>query len=275
MKTKIGIGAGVAFAFLLISAVTGSFYSIDEGNRGIKLTNGAFTSVVEPGFGYKLPFIQSVVEMSVRTQKTETHQPVYSKDKQTADAAVVLNYHYADVENIYRTYGTTAVDVYVTPILFDEIKNVFGQFTADDIIGKRSELTHRIMAAVLERTKGSGIVIESVNLTNVDFDNTYEEAVRQRMTAEVEVLKVRQNGEKEKVLADIKRTQADASAYQTLAAAKAEAESIKIRGEALRSNQNLVELTLAEKWDGKMPQMMVPGGATPLIDLRSQVSKGN
>jgi hypothetical protein len=42
----------------------------------------------------------------------------------------------------------------------------------------------------------------------------------------------------------------------------------KLESEALAQNQNLVNLIQAEKWDGKLPQTMVPGGALPFLQVR-------
>jgi regulator of protease activity HflC (stomatin/prohibitin superfamily) len=55
-------------------------------------------------------------------------------------------------------------------------------------------------------------------------------------------------------------------AESTLLKAKAEAEAIRIKGDALRENPRLVELSAIEKWNGTMPQF-VGGGAMPFISI--------
>jgi hypothetical protein len=55
-------------------------------------------------------------------------------------------------------------------------------------------------------------------------------------------------------------------AESTLLKAKGEAEAIRIKGEALRENPRLVELSAIEKWDGKLPQL-VGSGALPFVTL--------
>ena len=75
-------------------------------------------------------------------------------------------------------------------------------------------------------------------------------------------------------------TQAKAQADSALAKAQAEAEAIRVRGiaeadaikargEALRQNAQLIALTQAEKWDGVLPTTMIPGGAVPFLNLKS------
>lgn len=48
----------------------------------------------------------------------------------------------------------------------------------------------------------------------------------------------------------------------------AEAEAIRLRGEALRDNPCLVALTTAERWDGKLPDTMIPGSTVPFISTK-------
>ncbi len=63
--------------------------------------------------------------------------------------------------------------------------------------------------------------------------------------------------------AEAKIAQAKADAEATRLRGEAEAEAIKARAAALASNQNLVELTKAERWDGKLPTTMIPDSAFP------------
>ncbi|MNE59598.1 hypothetical protein D3C80_1547040 [compost metagenome] len=118
-----------------------------------------------------------------------------------------------------------------------------------------------------------------MQIENIDFSDAYEASIEQRMLAEVEVQKLRQNAEREKVQAEITVTQANASADSVRAKANADAEairimgdaeatSIKARGDALRENPGLVALTQAEKWNGQLPTTMLPDGSVPMLQLQ-------
>jgi regulator of protease activity HflC (stomatin/prohibitin superfamily) len=72
--------------------------------------------------------------------------------------------------------------------------------------------------------------------------------------------------EAQKVIED-----ANGKSQATLINAKAEAEAIRLKSDALKQNPELVQLTLAERWDGKLPA--VTGGSTPLLDLRNMGGK--
>ena len=51
----------------------------------------------------------------------------------------------------------------------------------------------------------------------------------------------------------------------TLIAAKAEAESVKIRGEALKSSPNVIDLEIIKKWNGVAPTTVVTGSGGSII----------
>jgi regulator of protease activity HflC (stomatin/prohibitin superfamily) len=162
--------------------------------------------------------------------------------------------------------------------VFDESKNIFGQFNAVTAIQDRSRLVAEIQMRLQSAVVGP-IIIESVQIENIDFSEVYENSIEQRMLAEVEVQKVEQNALKEVATAKITVTRAQAEADAQVAQAKAqaeatrlagnaEAEAINAKGQALRDNPALIELVAAERWDGVLPTTMVPGAAVPFINLR-------
>lgn len=267
---------------LALSGVLGSWFTIDQGERGVVLRNGAFVRIADPGLNFKLPFIESVSDLSVRTEK-HIYKDVaaYSRDIQLAKLRVSVNYRLdpSAVGKIYESYGTSFVDRIITPRVFDEVKVVFGRFNARAAIEERGRLGTETEAALRQAVSNSGIIIESVQLENIDFSNEFEKSIEERMKAEVEVARLQQNLEREKVQANIVRTQAQAQADAVVARAKADADAIKMRGdaeasaikaraEALKQNSNLVELIKAEKWNGTLPTTMLPGTATPFVTIK-------
>jgi len=69
------------------------------------------------------------------------------------------------------------------------------------------------------------------------------------------------------------RAQAQAEADAIKPRDDAEAQAIAARGKALGENPSLVSLVQAEKWNGKLPATMVPGGAIPMIGCRSEMRR--
>jgi regulator of protease activity HflC (stomatin/prohibitin superfamily) len=167
----------------------------------------------------------------------------------------------------------------IAPHVAQQTKVVFGQFTAARAISARAQLNNDAAKALADAIAYDPVfAIESVQIEDISFSGEYIKSVEQRMQAEVEVLRMRQNLEREKVQAAIAVTQAQGRADAVLAEAKANAEATKLRGEAeaqaisarakaLASNPSLVSLVQAERWDGKLPATMLPGGAIPMLTL--------
>jgi regulator of protease activity HflC (stomatin/prohibitin superfamily) len=286
MRKSISIGSisfAVMVALLLLTVVGGSWYTVDEGYRGVILRNGAVTGTAEPGLGFKLPIISSVIDISVQSQaRTYDTVQAYSKDQQTATLFISVNYRLpADqVETIYGEYGGAegVVNRVLDRQVLQAVKNVFGQFNAVTSINERGRLVTETTNALIAAVKGP-IIVESVQIENIDFDDGYENAIAARMEAEVEVQKVKQNAEREKITAEITVIQAQAAADSKLAEAKAVAEATRIQGEAeaaaikakseaLRDNAGLIALIQAERWDGKLPTTMIPGSTVPFMDMK-------
>jgi regulator of protease activity HflC (stomatin/prohibitin superfamily) len=269
--------------FVSILIVFSSFYTVDQKERGVILRNGAVIGDAEPGLRFKFPIIDRVVFISMQNEKAEFEKMTsYSKDQQPAEMRISVNYHASpsQAKDIYASYGSLEgmVDRLLRPSVNSATKEVFGQYTAAAVIQDRSKFGADVYQAIIE-TVGDKLAIDSVQVENIDFSDAYEQSVEQRMLAEVEVQKVRQNWEKEKVSADITRTQAQAEADARLAQATAEAKSIELKGaaeataiqskgQALRDNPLLIGLIQAEKWNGQLPTTMIPGSTVPFIEVK-------
>jgi len=295
------IGSGLAtlgVVALAALAVMNSWYTIDQGDRGVLLTNGALSAVVDPGLHFKLPFLQRVEKISLRQQVLRwgcenssdcgnmPAMQAYSRDQQPADMRVTVNFHVpADgVGNVYTNYGSidALADRVIARKAPQQVKTVFGQYDAVSVIQNRAGFNKDVAAAIAAVTDGP-VTIDSVQVENIDFSAAYEQAVEARMTAQVEVQKQEQNLQQEKIKADIAVTQAkgradsvkaeaDASAYKTRVEGEAAAEAIKARAGALANNPLLVELTKAEKWNGELPTSMIPGSTVPFLEIGTQAA---
>lgn len=296
MGNRIAIGtlvfAAIAGLFGLI-VIFGSFYTIDQGERGVILRNGAFVGTAEPGFHLKMPIFDDIEKISVQSHVWRGTLPTYSRDQQPADLTVSVNLRAVEgeVAKIYADYGSldNMVERIVAPRSTAAIKTVFGAYQAATAIAERAKLNVDSLEEIRKELSGNPVVIEGLQIEDIEFSDAYEASVEQRMLAEVEVQKLKQNAQRETVQAQIKVTQAgadrdaakaqaDGSAYATRERAKADADAIRLRGEAeavaiaargkaLRDNPDLVRLVTAEKWDGSLPVTMVPNGTLPMLNL--------
>lgn len=281
-KMLIGVASTLA-GLLLLTSLLGSWYTVDQGEVAVVLRNGAVIGSEPSGLHFKLPLIDDVERISTRTEKRGYQQVLaYSRDQQSAALNITINYRMPAVNavDIYTNYKSLdgAVDRIITPRINNESKVVFGRFVASSAVSERGRLVAEMTEAISGTLEGTGIIVESVLIENIDFSDAYEQSVEQRMLAEVEVAKLTQNLAREKVQADIVRTQAsaqadavkakaDAEAYAISARGEAEAAAINARGKALKENPDLVRLVQAEKWNGMLPTTMLPSGTVPFLDL--------
>jgi regulator of protease activity HflC (stomatin/prohibitin superfamily) len=282
MNTMKSVAKLTAIGVAALIVLWGSWYTVDEGERGVLLRNGAVIGTAEPGLGFKIPMIDGVRRITTQTQARQyTEVLAYSRDQQTAALALSVNYRLPpdQVERIYAEYGGEEgiVSRLMDRQVAEKVKTVFGQFNAVSAIQDRSRLNAEVMAAVQKAVVGP-IIIESVQVENIDFSDAYENSIEQRMMAEVEVQKVAQNAKREQVQAEILVIQAQAAADARLAQATAEAEATRLAGEAeasairaksaaLADNPSLIALIQAERWDGKLPVTMLPNSTVPFLDV--------
>jgi regulator of protease activity HflC (stomatin/prohibitin superfamily) len=285
---KFRLAAGAAAALLMGSVILGSWYTVEETERTVVLRNGAFSKVAEPGLNFKFPFIDRTIDISMQDHKmtlTGDIVEAYSADQQPANMTISVNYSVDPnpelLREFYKHYAGNTQSFEqrtLSPVMLNQLKIVFGQFTAQKAVQDRDELI-RSVAAAIKQDLGTFVRVSRVNIENIAFSPTYVKSIEEKQLAEVEVLKVRQNGERVKEEAKIVVTKAEAEAQAVRARASAEAEAIKIkglaeaeaitaRGKAVRENAGLVDLQAVEKWDGKLPITMVPGSSLPFINVK-------
>lgn len=258
-------------AFVALIVLFSSYYTIDEGEEGVVLRYGKAVRTSGSGLYFKMPVIESVVKFSTRTETMREEKiPVYSKDQQPADTTISITFHIVDGKSseIYNDFGNiqNAYSNVIRPNMLQDFKNVFGKYTAAMAIQERERLVNDAINNINRSlNKYPAIQVTGIQIEDINFSQTYEKTIEDRMKAEVEVQKAQQELSKEKVQADIALTQAKAKADAQLLAAEAEAKSLDIKGEAIHKNPEIVKLTYIEKWNGQLPQ--VSGSATPLINL--------
>lgn len=294
MRIAAGIISAIVGLFLFL-VIFGSFYTVDEGERGVMLRNGAIVGTAEPGLGFKTPFIDSVKTISVQDRmKQYVDLEAYSRDQQPATLTVSVNYRLLpdQVELIYSQYGSeeNVVSRLIDRQVQEKVKSIFGQFNAVSAIQERSRLNFEISQAIQNSVKGP-VTVDSVQIEDVAFSEAYEKSIEARMISEVEVQKRQQELAQQKVQAEITVTQAKAQADAQVAeaearakatildgeakaeitrlAGEAEASAIRAKGEALRQNPDLIGLSAVENWNGILPTTMLPNSSVPFININS------
>ena len=136
------IGAAVA-GLAILAIILGSWYTIDQTERGVLLRTGAVIGTAQPGLGFKVPFIDTVEKVSVKTiTYTWDKMNSYSYDQQPADLkiSVTLRASPDKVADLYAKFGRldTAVNQVVSPAVNQQVKSVRPLHRGEGHSGARS-----------------------------------------------------------------------------------------------------------------------------------------
>jgi len=252
----------------LISLLFSTVFIVPAGERGVQLHFGAVTGVIyDEGLNFKIPYVQTVDKMDVKTLKIETGTSAASKDLQIVTTTIALNYRLIPerVAHIRQNIGLGYQPIIIDPAIQEAIKSATAKFTAEELITKRPIVREEmkiVLQAKLDSLSGNSIKVEEFNIVDFSFSAKFDEAIEAKVKAEQDALKAERDLDRIKV-----------EAQQKIEAAKAEAESIRIQSNALRNNPDILELRAIEKWDGVLPK--VTGGAIPFIDITSLTQDEN
>lgn len=236
----IAIVIVVAVAILLIASVT----IVPAGHKGILMNMGAVSGeVMDEGLNFKIPFVQSVQIIDVRMQKYESSDnSSASKDLQTIKSSIAVNYRIDESKaaELYKTIGMNYESTVISPAISECMKAVTSQYTAEELIIKRNEVSAAMKEFLQDKLKDKYIIVDSFNVVNFDFSEAFNTAIEEKQIAEQNALKAKY---------DLERIKTEAE--QDVTKAKGEAEAMKLKNQQI--SQSIIYLEFIEKWDGKMP----------------------
>ena len=114
--------AVLALVFTVIGGLP--WYTIDQGERGVMTSFGKTSpDPLQPGLGIKWPIVQSVHKYPVRVQVHSAPASSASKDLQSVDTTIAVNYHFdpADVVKIYSKLSSDYERVIIDPNVQDAV----------------------------------------------------------------------------------------------------------------------------------------------------------
>lgn len=245
----------IKIGFVIIVAVvmaTGGTFIIPPGHRGVLVTMGKVSPVFAPeGLGFKMPFVTTVVPISVRQQTTIAKTECYSSDLQQISIELRVLYRIPEsmIVKMFRDYYGDPFDSLIAPRVSEALKEVTALQSAEQIVKKREEVKAKTLEAAKAKV-GDLLVIEDVVIQNVALSKELETAIEAKMVQEQEAAK-----------AKFTQAKAEIEAQTAIIRAKGEAEAIRVRGRAVQDNPGLVQLQIVEKWNGISPLVIGGGGS--------------
>ena len=193
-------------------------------------------------------------------------------------------------DTFIRFKGQSGEDVkntFIKPKMVAWTQEVTAKYPVTDVFGdKRQELNEALDVYLKEKFAPYGIIIDTVNFTNISTDAETQAAIQKKVTAQQElelakieaetakiqaekdkqvaVIEAEKNKETAAIQAEQAKIKAQGDAEAKRIAAEAEAEANKKIAESL--TPELINKIKYEAWNGVLPT--VQGADNPIIDLR-------
>lgn len=263
----VGIVALIA-VILALGASTTRFAQIDEGTRGIIVTQGAVESIQEPGLFFRpfAPFTRVEI-VNVRRQSRQIQQNVASSDKQLYDINIQVDYSRKTSPDALRTmYGRLGVsddqlNNQLDGFISEALKSASTQFTLDQALSDRGGFSQRIRQ-YLTTSPGENqeapvdqlyVNLEAVKVIDISVGEQYAKLLEEKANLEVQIEteeKRRQQIEAEQAN-NLFRAEQEAKVALTtekgrtaaaIEAASRESQVRTVQGQSFRQNPELLRL---------------------------------
>ena len=235
----------------LITTLFCSFTTIKSGEVGLKTRFGKIVNTsLNEGINFKIPYVEKIVKVNIKVQKNQLKTESSSKDLQTIKTQLAINYR-VSVDKAVSLYEETILQ----PAIQESIKAVMSQYTAEQTITLRNEVSDKCLQEIQSRVGKYGIIVDEFNIIDLDFSEAYNQAIEEKQVAEQKVLTAQQELEKAKIEAEKKVVEA-----------KATKEANELLNQTLSDEVLLKQFV--EKWDGKLPETYAGEDILSIFNLK-------
>ena len=282
------VGSFVALIVAVILAFS-MIKTVPTGYTGILTTFGKVEpNTVSAGVHVIAPW-QKIVKLDNRTQKVSVETDTFSKDIQQVKVSLAVNFciDQATAQELYKTVGVNYYESVVLPRILENVKAVVAEYSAENLVAKRGELSDEILTRLTDDAAAYGINIISISVEDIDFTDEFTDAVERKQVATQNKLAAEteqaQKTMEEQAAADRAVISAKAKAEQDVIAANAELEVTKIQAEAAlyagekeaemnkriaeSLTPNLVKYYYIKQWEGVLPKTVLGEDNSFMISL--------
>lgn len=263
LKTKLQVLIPVIIGFILLIILFNIFTAVPTGYVGVRTRFGKVSNnTVEEGLNLKIPFIEKIVLIDCRTQKAEISCSTASKDLQEVYLNVAINYNVnrLTAQNLYKEVGVNYASIIISPSLLESVKSITAQYTAEELITKRTEVSDKMEELLKSKIETRGFNVIDFNITDLNFSAVYNQAIENKQVAEQEAKQAQYELEKAKIENEKKIAEAEANAQVM------QAQNASITENALKLKELEIEQQFIEKWNGVLPTTL-SGESIPFLNI--------
>lgn len=257
-------GVAILLLIVLIIAIFNSFKTIPTGFVGVKTQFGKVQNdLLQEGLNGKIPFIEKIILVDCRTKKIEVTSESSSKDLQTVSVTIALNYNVnkETANKLYREVGIDYENIIIRPAILESIKSVMAQYTAEELITKRAEVSAMIWEALSNKIMNKGFDISEFNITDLNFSDAFNAAIEAKAVKQQEVAAAQADLEKQKIQNEKEISIAEKDAKVM------ELQNSQITDKTLQQKALEIKEKMIEKWNGQFPTTMLGEDTSALFNL--------
>ena len=273
LKTAIFLFSGIIIFLIILDGLV----MVPAGYVAVILDRGrgVLEEPLPTGLHLKIPFWQNTTLIDIRLQ-TYTMSGIPSegeiagndaiealtKDGQKVkiDATVQFFLTPENSASVYEKVGLDYIAKIVRPAARSVIRNVITGFTSKELfqIETRQKTQQMMISGMKENLEIKKIKLDDVLLRNIQFSEIYLNAIEEKQVAEQKIQK-----------AKFERDEAEIKKEKKIIEATAEAESIRLKGDALQKNPAVVQFEMIQKLAPNIKWGVLPDGVLPMLDLKN------
>lgn len=263
LKKYIKIAILALVILLILITFFSCFATVPTGFVGVKTRFGKVQdSVIQEGLNLKVPFIEKIVKIDCRIKKLESSTSTASKDLQEVALNVAVNYSVekTTANNLYREVGSTYENNIISPSILESVKSVTAQFTAEELITRRTEVSNMMQQTLVAKMTPHGFKVVDFNITDLDFSKAYNQAIEKKQVAEQQAKQAQYELEKAKVENEKKIAEAEANAKVM------SVQNAATTDNAIRLKELEIQKEFVQKWNGQLPSTFT-GDSIPFLNI--------
>jgi regulator of protease activity HflC (stomatin/prohibitin superfamily) len=181
MAFNFGLGAVILVALILVWSIR----ILREYERGVVFQLGRFWAVKGPGLFILIPVIQQMVKMDLRTVVLDVPpQDVITRDNVSVKVNAVVYFRVVDPQ---KAVIQVADFLAATNLLAQTtLRAVLGKHELDALLAEREKLNLDIQKTLDAQTESWGIKVSTVEIKDVDLNETMVRAIARQAEAERE-----------------------------------------------------------------------------------------
>jgi len=172
-------------AMVIVALFLSFLRQVNQYERGVMLTMGRFTGIVQPGWRIVVPVFQRIMKVDMRVKAVDVpDQKVITKDNISASINAVIYYKVADAAK--AVLEVEDFRYAVSQLAQTTMRNIVGGADLDEVLAQRDKLSERIKEIVDAATDEWGITVENVELKDFFLPQDMERTIGKQAEAERE-----------------------------------------------------------------------------------------